>query len=205
MTQSLIIAGDGSSGPVISPGNDGTIVLQAGLAGAKVNAVTYTADGTPTFLKPPINLGLPSMVKVNTASGFGSTNTAIRRFTNITNGVNGAVIQGNDITFADSAALGASFTINTAGIYAMSYYDQFAGAYPLGISLNSANLTTVVYSLSAAETLVNGICAAANNPTCVATTQYLAAGSVVRAHCQAGSGLGATGSGTSNFIMTKVG
>jgi len=53
MSQTIITAGDASSGLVQAAGNDGTLVLQSGAAGAKVNAVSYAADGTPTMIKGP--------------------------------------------------------------------------------------------------------------------------------------------------------
>lgn len=57
MTQSIITAGDASAGFVQTGGNDGTLVLQTGAAGSKVNAVSFAADGTPTLLKPPVVSG----------------------------------------------------------------------------------------------------------------------------------------------------
>jgi hypothetical protein len=42
---------------------------------------------------------------LNTVNGYGSTNTCIRRFTNLTNSI------GSDVLYQDSASLGASFTI----------------------------------------------------------------------------------------------
>ena len=39
----------------------------------------------------------PSMVRLNTSNGYGSTNVKIRRFTNI------ITTQGSDITYVDSA------------------------------------------------------------------------------------------------------
>ena len=45
MTQSIITAGDASAGLVTSAGNDGTLVLQSGPAGGKINAVAIDATG----------------------------------------------------------------------------------------------------------------------------------------------------------------
>jgi len=45
MSQTIITAGDASSGLVQAAGNDGTLVLQSGAAGAKVNAVSLDATG----------------------------------------------------------------------------------------------------------------------------------------------------------------
>ena len=45
---SIITAGDASNGLVVASGNDGAVVIQSGLAGAKVNALSIAADGAVT-------------------------------------------------------------------------------------------------------------------------------------------------------------
>jgi hypothetical protein len=51
MAQTKFVAGDSVAPMGFTGGDDGTIVLQTGAAGSKVNAVSYAADGTPTVLK----------------------------------------------------------------------------------------------------------------------------------------------------------
>ena len=47
-----LIAADASAGTILDPSvGDGTLVIQTGAAGAKVDAISIAADGTPTFLK----------------------------------------------------------------------------------------------------------------------------------------------------------
>lgn len=117
-----------------------------------------------------------SYVRLNTANGYGSTNTMIRRFTNIVNQ------GGTDITYADSATLGGSFTINTSGTYSISFSDQFTAASNLGISLNSATLTTAIGGIAVAEILSAVTTSAANFSSVATFTGLLSAGAVVRAH-----------------------
>lgn len=116
-----------------------------------------------------------SEVRVNTANGYGSTNTKIRRFTNVVTNI------GSDVTYADSAANGGSFTINKEGVYSVSYSDQGNTSGVMGLSLNSATLTTNIQSCAASSIL-----AAAQMNTnlgnCVAWTGFLSIGDVVRAH-----------------------
>jgi len=50
MTQTIITAGDASAGLVQQGGNDGTLVLQTGAAGAKVNAASFDTSGNAAFL-----------------------------------------------------------------------------------------------------------------------------------------------------------
>lgn len=134
-----------------------------------------------------------SMVRLNTANGYGSTNTVIRRFTNVVTN------QGADITYADSATLGASFTINTPGVYSISHSDYQTTAF-VGISLNSSQLTTSVQGITAEDVLAVAFTATTNASICVAWTGYLPAGSVVRPH---NNGVANSG-GTTQFTIVRV-
>lgn len=116
-------------------------------------------------------------VKVTTGNGHGSTNTKIRRFTTTEYSV------GSAITYADSATSGASFTINADGIYAGIYFDQSdAGTIYLGVSKNSAQLTTDIYSITAANRLgmvgVGGTAVVGE----FSWVEKLSAGDVIRPH-----------------------
>jgi hypothetical protein len=195
MTQTIITAGDASAGLVQAAGNDGTLVLQAGPAGSKVNALSFAADGTPTLLKQPV-LPVQSMVRLNTDNGFGSTNTKIRRFTNIT------TTQGADISYVDSATLGASFTVNTSGVYGISFTGNPSAVGYIGISLNTVNPTTVVNSLPVGEVLAATYMSAANGFANVSWQGFLPAGSVIRAHTD-GISSGAQPAGQ-QFTITRV-
>ena len=125
-------------------------------------------DGTVTI---PL-----SYIRLNTANGYGSTNNKIRRFTNTVNNV------GTDITYADSATLGATFTINTAGVYSVSYSDVFNTAADLGLSIDSAQLTTSIFSINVANALAVATPSGNNFAGTVSAIFYAAASSVVRAH-----------------------
>ena len=162
-----------------------------GTLGTTTPALTSTA--TPTVVTPQ------SMVRsgsLSAGSGFGSTNTAIRTFATTIS------TQGSDISVGGSVAtLGSSFTINTAGVYSISYSDNANAASWYGISLNSANLTTSVFSLPLAELLAMGTSSAANLAVNVNWEGYLAAGSVIRPHGVASQ---AAGSNTCTFTITRV-
>jgi len=195
MTQNIITPGGASDSLVFTGGNDGTLLIQTGPSGAKVNALAFGSDGTPTFLKAPI-VPVQSMVRLHTSNGYGSTNTMIRRFTTqVTN-------LGSDITYADSATLGATFTINTNGVYAISYSDQGSAANYCGISLNSSELTTSINTIIAADRLVMTTFPAGSQTGNTSWTGYLAAGAVVRPHTAAA----AVGSfpATTAFTIVRV-
>lgn len=170
-------------------GTTGISQVQDGIVGTN-----KLAAGAVTPVKTQVG-ATPSMVRLNTANGYGSTNTAIRRFTNtVTN-------QGSDITYADSATNGASFTINTNGVYAVSYTDQFSAASTLGISLNSNQLTTAIESITASNRMCSGYIPAANTMETVTVTAYLSAGDVVRAHAGASTG---NNSALAQFTIARV-
>lgn len=166
---------------------DGTAKIPAvdGSQLTNLPAVTLTGNqtvnGVKTFGSHPV-VPMQSMVRVNTANGYGSTNTMIRRF------LNTVVNQGSDITHTDSATLGGSFTINTNGVYAISYTPQpNAANNTCGISLNTSAPTTAVYNIPIAERLALGQAYAAGAIFNVAWAGYLPAGSVIRAHDDSGN------------------
>lgn len=148
-----------------------------------INVIDFYGSGTKTAWTIAFSGGYynfpDSYVRLNTGNGYGTTNTMIRRFLNIVNQ------SGTDITYADSATLGGSFTINTTGIYSISYSDQFNAGSHMGLSLNSTTLTTSITTLTAAETMSVATTSAANAAGVVSFTGLLVATSVVRAHANA--------------------
>ena len=104
----------------------------------------YTkADGT-SVVSASSAVGVHE-VFMNTLNGNGSTNTKINRYTNA------MINTGTAITYADSAANGASFTINEDGVYSMTMSGESGGSNPFGISLNSSQLTTDIQSITAVD------------------------------------------------------
>jgi hypothetical protein len=135
-------------------------------------------------------------IRLNTGNGFGSTNTVIRRFTTT------VVNTGTGITYADSSTAGSSFTVNEAGIYAISYSDGFSGAAAFGISLNSSQLTTSIASITAADRLCLALTAAADYHANVSITLSLSVGDIIRPHA---SGSESSAPARSQFTIQRVG
>lgn len=78
-----------------------------------------------------------SEITVDSGNGHGSTNTKIRRFSNTRKSV------GIAITYADSASLGGTFTINETGVYAVTYNDSNSAAVgSIGITVNDTAPTS---------------------------------------------------------------
>ena len=195
MAATLITAGDVASGLAQTAGNDGTIIIQTGPAGAKVNALSLAADGTLTLIKAFVN-AIQSMIRLNTANGYGSTNTCITRFTNVTSTV------GSDVTYADSATLGALFTVNVAGVYSISYSYCGAANALFGVSLNSTGLSTSIQSIPLAERLCMSQVYAAGATSNVSVSVYLSAGALIRPHADAIAN--GTPLASHQFTMTRV-
>lgn len=177
----------------LQSGNDGTLTLARKSDGSGGDILTVDATGDVKLTKTANT----SMVRLNTANGYGSTNTMIRRFTNVVTN------QGTDITYADSATLGATFTINTNGVYAISYTDCYstAGAH-VGISLDSNQLTTAIWSITASNNIASSVLASINNAVNCGATLYLPSGSVIRPHTT-GVATG-TSVNTIQFTITRV-
>ena len=163
----------------------------SGTTGTFTGAVSGTTGTFTGAVTTPL-----SYVRLNTANGYGSTNNKIRRFTTTVNSA------GVDITYADSATLGGTFTINTAGVYSVSYCDQFTAAATMGLSIDSTQLTTNIQSVTAVNVLSMCTTTGGNVAEVASATFYAAAASVVRAHTD-GVAAGITSGGT-QFTIARV-
>jgi len=142
-------------------------------------------------------------VIVTTGNSNGGTNTSIRRFTTTLSSA------GNAITYADSAGNGGSFTINEAGLYEVSYIDGGNSSNAIfrhGISVNSAELSTAIDSITNANRLGMSVSYSPSEVvcSCVCVTHRFAAGDVVRAHTGSNAPNNTTAAGT-RFSIRKVG
>lgn len=183
-------AADGSQYAVMQTNGSGVMSLgQVNLASA--NAVTG--------LLPAANVALATLseVWVDTPSGYGSTNNKIRIYT-VTN-----VNTGSAITYATSAAAGASFTINETGDYWIQRLDGHSAATSFCISVNSNQLTTDWFSITKAHLLpAFGDTTSASQKPEISCIVRLTAADVVRPHDTA---TGCTGSNfASHFRIRKL-
>lgn len=133
-----------------------------------------------------------SEVWLYTGNGYGSTNTKIRRFTNTAKNI------GTAITYADSSTAGASFTINEDGVYSILFTDGATGSGgAAGISLNSSELTTNIYSITATNRLaMSNWVASSSGGITVNSILNLSAGDIIRPHTD--------GVGTGNFTTSAA-
>lgn len=178
---------DGNSSETI----DGTLTVS--LSGGR-DSIELISDGTNWVIK---NKGVfNSMVRLHTGNGHGSTNTFIRRFTTAVDNF------GSAITYADSAADGAAFTINEDGVYSINYVDSRSGGTGRhGVSLNSSEVTTTVQSITTADRLAFAQHGSAGDYAPASWTGFLNSGDIIRAHDN-----GASDATTlSVFTIVKVG
>lgn len=87
----LLTAGDGTNGVVITSSNDNALTIQTGAAGAKVNAAAFASDGTMTLAKPINGGSLTLATAQNTTSGtsidFTGIPSWVKRITMMLSGV----------------------------------------------------------------------------------------------------------------------
>ncbi len=136
-----------------------------------------------------------SVVQLRGANGYGSTATRWKRWLSAVRQV------GADITYADSAVNGASFTINQDGIYSINYGCQFSAGEAAQISLND---TAPTAAPNASETLMSSNTAGPQAMTAMSWTGFLAAGSVIRTRSTGGTAAGTSTYGD-QFVIARVG
>lgn len=166
------------------------------------NAGNISTGTTRTYDLPDKSGGvqlspLANYVSLAAGNGHGSTNTKIRRFTTLLGSA------GTALTYADSASLGATVTVNEAGLYEVYYLDAYsAGASVLGASVNSNELTTNVTSITDAHRIANITTAASGAPLSFTRTIECAVNDVIRPHTN--GVVDATTAPTSMFAVRKI-
>jgi hypothetical protein len=166
---------------------------------------TYESDGTTVYCTSYTRANGASLgagdhaVAVTTPNGWGSTNTKIARFTTVQSST------GTDITYADSATLGASFTTNRAGLYQVYLNGPFGAtaALKIGASVNTTTPTTDLDSITASSRILYGQWDnSVNQGWSLSRVMYFNAGDVIRPH---GNGANLGTSPIAVFAVRKVG
>ena len=119
-----------------------------------------------------------SSVHLQGAGGtqYGTTNDKIPRFaTTLQN-------TGSDISYVDSSPNGASFTINTTGGYCVSFQATFTAGSDFGISLNSAQLTTSISTITSTDVMSLGTTSGNQIGANVSLCRGFTSGDVIRPH-----------------------
>lgn len=149
-TGKVLFAGSSSGTVTLTPANAAgtwTFTLPS-TAGSNTNVLQTDGSGITSWVAVP-TAAPRSEVTVDSGNGYGAVNTKIRRFTNTRKST------GSNITYADSANSGASFVVNAAGVYGVTYDDTTGNLVgcQVGISVNNSAGTTNFESLTYAQGL----------------------------------------------------
>lgn len=157
-----------------TPGTDTTSTIT--LSHQEKDISVAVSNITPQFED------VDSMIRVHGAgsgaAGYGSTNTAIRRFTSIQETL------GDEIEYIDSAVNGAEFIIKTSGFYAMSLTQSsdLVAAENYGISKNSTELATRILDINVNDRLAHSAIPGNGEDINVSWQGVLSKGDVIRVH-----------------------
>lgn len=140
----------------------------------KVNQITNAAGTGPVNFSHGITLpNLDSYVRVRGASGqTGSSNVNVRHLHE-----SNYESAGTDITYASNSTSGASFTINTTGLYYISYQDnRQTGAATFSIGINS---TASAASIAQADMFEGRHAVATDEKANLGGLRFLTAGDII--------------------------
>lgn len=188
-----------------------TIVANRSLGGTSSHISGMAGDGNSGANDPyfdiivsepaiPVQVGnVRAYVRYETLTGNGSTNTKIGYFGTAVENTG----EGSAWTTAQSATLGGSVTILQDGVYKYVATTRRAGGggTSVGVSLNSAQLTTDIDTITAANRLCLAITGSSTASVTAEGGGFLPAGSVLRWH---GTGNSDTGTVYTSFTVTKV-
>lgn len=136
--------------------------------------IIIRSDGANWFKEGGFAL---SLVRVNTSSGAGSTDTKIREYTNTIDNY------GDDITYSSNSVNGSTWTINKSGVYALHLHDgQNTAPSAAGWTVDSASLTTSIFSVAQTEVLASFLTQNTGDIGSADWVGFLSAGAVLRVH-----------------------
>lgn len=180
-TENALAVSRGGTNSAIALNNNRVIVSSGGtigeLASAGASGTVLTSNGfssLPTFQTPGGGFTQSEAVAYG-LNGAGSSNTQVAKFANNS-------VTGSDITYTSSATNGDSFTINTAGVYAVAFV-AFGGvntymAITKNQVSNSTGLDVLIYTQASSIQPYWGL----------SVTRYFAVNDVIRGFIEAGAG-----------------
>jgi len=142
------------------------------------SAVSFSADAGVSITGGSFSLNSNySFIRVKTSDGHGSTNNKIQKLTTEVS----AETVGSGITYANTAAAGASFTVNNDGFAWVQFSNNSGTVDEIGISKSSDELTTAIGAI----TLEDRMCLQSigtNTAHSVACGFPVSSGDVIRPH-----------------------
>jgi hypothetical protein len=184
------------SGATVTCAAGDTVIVRA-ISTTQFKLTRLKADGTAQ-VSAASGVG-DHRIFVSGGNGHGTTKTKIRAFTSTVFSV------GTAITYATTAANGGSFTINTAGLYAINYMDRSnASATQFGVSKNYVGSVDNIGNIAAANIVgLNSIVSATNSANSFCHVLLLEANDVIRAHTDGSPN--ATGAEAIAFSIYRLG
>jgi len=134
LTANNVILGNGTSAvQFVAPGTSGNVLTSNGTTWTSAPSASGGYTGTCNII-------------LNAAAGFGSTDTSVRRITNIDQGC-----ADSSVTLVINGTNGNSITANVDGYYCATYKDRGTGV--AAITLNASSLTTAPAGMTQSEVL----------------------------------------------------
>lgn len=126
-----------------------------------------------------LNESISSELFLYTSAGYGTTDTAIEKFTNSSIDI-GNMFSNNHGSYGTA---GLEITINRTGKYAITYNTVYSSAYTFGLSLNSSELTTTINAITNTEDILTMSYTIANNAQgSTSITKRFSKDDVIRPH-----------------------
>jgi len=159
-------------------------------------------DDTNTGYWQVLEERISCQLRLDTYSGYGSTDTAIMRFANERENY-GNLFTENHSTGYNGNTEGLEITIERSGKYSFSFSTTSSGGggQNLGFSLNSSQLTTGIQSINVQDRIGLERSAAGSLPSSLSWSGYLSKGDIIRPHTE---GLAPAPSST-HFVASYTG
>ena len=148
MTQTIITAGDASAGLVQQGGNDGTLVLQTGAAGAKVATVSLDTSGNVAVLGAVTQNGIATPRMVLSTTQATTSGTAID-FTGIPSWVKRITVMFSGVSTTGTNTI--LVQIGSGSVTTSGYISYFGFAQPSGVSTGTSTAGFGLWSANAAD------------------------------------------------------
>lgn len=163
------------------------------ISGDSLASIILPKVGDHVILQESVNSGcweivdekITSQLRLNTWAGYGSSDTMIMKFTNVAENI-GNMFSENHVSGYSSGAEGLKITILKSGKYSFTHsvMGETSVSLAAGLSLNSDQRSTNIFSITKENRLAGAKAQTTNNFDSVSFTGYFKAGDVIRPHAE---------------------